>query len=60
MSSSRNNSEINPVLLALAVAHRVQRPYCIDDFTQACVEKGSNVAELTEAVHVPKAIREGA
>jgi alkylhydroperoxidase/carboxymuconolactone decarboxylase family protein len=47
-------------LVALAVAHTVQCPYCIDAFTQACLEKGSNLAEMTEAVHVVTAIRGGA
>ncbi len=47
-------------LIALAVAHAVQCPYCIDAFTQACLEKGSNLAEMTEAVHVATAIRGGA
>jgi 4-carboxymuconolactone decarboxylase len=47
-------------LIALAVAHTVQCPYCIDAFTQGCLEKGSNVAEMTEAIHVATAIRGGA
>jgi 4-carboxymuconolactone decarboxylase len=47
-------------LIALAVAHTVQCPYCIDAYTQACLEKGSNLAEMTEAVHVATAIRGGA
>jgi 4-carboxymuconolactone decarboxylase len=47
-------------LIALAVAHAVQCPYCIDAYTQACLEKGSNPAEMTEAVHVAVAIRGGA
>ena len=47
-------------LIALAVAHTVQCPYCIDAFTQACLEKGSDVAEMTEAIHVVTAIRGGA
>jgi alkylhydroperoxidase/carboxymuconolactone decarboxylase family protein len=47
-------------LIALAVAHAVQCPYCIDAFTQASLEKGSNVNEMTEAVHVAAAIRGGA
>jgi 4-carboxymuconolactone decarboxylase len=38
----------------------VQCPYCIDAYTQACLERGSNVAEMTEAVHVANAIRGGA
>ena len=47
-------------LIALAVAHAVQCPYCIDAFTQACLEKGSNLDQMTEAVHVASAIRGGA
>jgi len=47
-------------LIALAVAHAIQCPYCIDAYTQACLEKGSSVKEMTEAVHVTTAIRGGA
>ncbi|TLN13367.1 4-carboxymuconolactone decarboxylase [bacterium] len=47
-------------LIALAVAHAVQCPYCIDAYTRDCLEKGSNVAEMTEAVHVAAAIKGGA
>ncbi len=47
-------------LIALAVAHAVQCPYCIDAYTNACLEKGSNLEEMTEAVHVTNAIRGGA
>ena len=46
-------------LIALGVAHAVQCPYCIDAYTTACLEKGSNVEEMTEAVHVACAIRGG-
>ena len=53
-------TEREKALIGLAVAHTVQCPYCIDAFTQACLEKGSNVAEMTEAVHVVTAIRGGA
>jgi len=42
------------------VAHAVQCPYCIDAYTRACLEKGSNPGEMTEAVHVAAAIRGGA
>jgi alkylhydroperoxidase/carboxymuconolactone decarboxylase family protein len=45
---------------APTVAHTVQCPYCIDAYTQASLEKGSNVEEMTEAVHVACAIRGGA
>jgi len=53
-------TEREKVLIALAVAHAVQCPYCIDAFTQGCLEKGSNLAEMTEAIHVVTAIRGGA
>lgn len=53
-------SEREKALIALAVAHAVQCPYCIDAYTQACLEKGSNVEQMTEAVHVAAAIKGGA
>lgn len=53
-------SEREKSLIALAVAHAVQCPYCIDSYTKDCLEKGSNLAEMTEALHVVTAIRGGA
>jgi alkylhydroperoxidase/carboxymuconolactone decarboxylase family protein len=53
-------TEREKALIALAVAHTVQCPYCVDAYTQACLEKGSNIEEMTEAVHVACAIRGGA
>jgi alkylhydroperoxidase/carboxymuconolactone decarboxylase family protein len=53
-------SEREKSLIALAVAHAVQCPYCIDAYTQSCLEKGSNLEQMTEAVHVASAIRGGA
>ncbi|MCS6896566.1 MAG: arsenosugar biosynthesis-associated peroxidase-like protein [Nitrospira sp.] len=53
-------SEREKALIALAVAHAVQCPYCIDAYTQASLEKGSTIEEMTEAVHVACAIRGGA
>lgn len=47
-------------LIALAVAHTVQCPYCIDAYTQSCLQKGSDLDQMTEAVHVANAIRGGA
>ena len=47
-------------LIALAVAHAVQCPYCIDAYTQACLEQGANGEQMTEAVHVAAAVRGGA
>jgi 4-carboxymuconolactone decarboxylase len=53
-------TEREKALIALAVAHAVQCPYCIDAYTVACLEKGSNLDEMTEAIHVTNAIRGGA
>jgi alkylhydroperoxidase/carboxymuconolactone decarboxylase family protein len=47
-------------LIALAVAHTIQCPYCIDAYTQDTMEKGCDEAQLMEAVHVAAAIRGGA
>ncbi len=47
-------------LIALGVAHAVQCPYCIDAYTRSCLGQGSNLEEMTEAVHVANAIRGGA
>ena len=47
-------------LIALAVAHAVQCPYCIDAYTQDCQEKGADFEQMTEALHVAVAIRGGA
>ncbi len=48
------------VLIGLAVAHTVQCPYCIDAYTQSCLEEGMNLEHITEAVHVASAIKGGA
>jgi alkylhydroperoxidase/carboxymuconolactone decarboxylase family protein len=47
-------------LIALAVAHAVQCPYCIDAYTQESLKNGSDLEQMTEAVHVAAAIRGGA
>jgi alkylhydroperoxidase/carboxymuconolactone decarboxylase family protein len=47
-------------LIALAVAHTVQCPYCIDAYTVDSLEKGCDEEEMMEAVHVAAAIRGGA
>jgi alkylhydroperoxidase/carboxymuconolactone decarboxylase family protein len=47
-------------LIALAVAHAVQCPYCIDAYTQDSLSKGADLEQMTEAVHVAVAIRGGA
>lgn len=47
-------------LIALAVAHAVQCPYCIDAYSKGCLEAGADLDQMTEAVHVACALRGGA
>ncbi len=47
-------------LIALAVSHAVQCPYCIDAYTSDALAKGADLEQMTEAVHVACAIRGGA
>ena len=47
-------------LIALAVAHTVQCPYCIDAYSSDAYEKGYSEAQMMEAVHIAAAIKGGA
>lgn len=47
-------------LIALAVSHAVQCPYCIDAYSTDAFQKGWSEAQMMEAVHVAGAIRGGA
>jgi len=47
-------------LIALAVAHAVQCPYCIDAYTVDSLEKGADEEQMMEAIHVAGAIKGGA
>jgi alkylhydroperoxidase/carboxymuconolactone decarboxylase family protein len=47
-------------IIALAVAHAVQCPYCIDAYSRGALEQGADLDQMTEAVHVAAAIRGGA
>ena len=47
-------------LIALAVAHTEQCPYCIDAFTKDGLQRGVTKEEMMEAVHVAAAIKSGA
>lgn len=47
-------------LIALAVAHAVQCPYCIDAYSSDAYEKGWSESQMMEAVHVASAIKGGA
>ena len=47
-------------LIALAVAHAVQCPYCIDAYSNDAFEKGWSEGQMMEAVLVAAAIKGGA
>lgn len=47
-------------LIALAVAHTIQCPYCIDAYTGDGLQRGITKEEMMEALHVAGAIRGGA
>ena len=53
-------SEREKTLIALAVAHALQCPYCIDAFTKDSLSKGADEEQMMEAAHVASAIRGGA
>lgn len=46
-------------LIALAIAHSKQCPYCIDTYTTQCLETGANPEQMTEAVHVAASLEAG-
>ncbi len=47
-------------LIALAVAHAINCPYCMDAYTSTCLKKGADEEQMMEAVHVAAAIKGGA
>src|SRR5687768_18623390 len=47
-------------LIALAVAHAVQCPYCIHAYSEDALRKASTPDELAEAANVPWRFRGGA
>ncbi len=47
-------------LIALAVAHTVQCPYCIDAYSSDSLKNGADEEQMMEAVHVAAAIKSGA
>lgn len=53
-------SEKEKSLIALAVAHAIQCPYCIDAYSTDAFAKGWSEGQMMEAVHVAAAIRGGA
>lgn len=53
-------TEREKALIALAVSHTIQCPYCIDSFTSGALEKGADEEQMMEAIHVAGAVRGGA
>lgn len=47
-------------LIALAVSHAIQCPYCIDAYSSESLSNGADLEQMTEAIHVATAIRGGA
>ena len=47
-------------LIAVAVAHVTQCPYCIDSHTKLAVQKGASDEEVMEAIWVAAEMRAGA
>lgn len=47
-------------LIALAVAHTEQCPYCIDAYTMDTLQRGVTKEQMMEAIHVGAAIKSGA
>ncbi len=47
-------------LIALAVAHAISCPYCIDAYSSTCLSVGADEEQMMEAVHVAAAIKGGA
>ena len=52
-------SEREKALIALAVAHALKCPYCIDAYTTTCLEKGADEEQMSEAVHVAASMAAG-
>lgn len=53
-------SKREKALIALAVAHAIQCPYCIDAYTTESLEQGATEEQMMESLHVTAAIRGGA
>ncbi len=46
-------------LIALAVAHAMQCPYCIDAYTSESLKQGCDEEQMMEAVHVAATMKAG-
>ena len=52
-------SKREKALIALAISHFKQCPYCIDAFTTSSLEAGANPDQMTEAIHVAASMAAG-
>jgi len=52
-------TEREKALIALAVSHSLQCPYCIDAYSSTCLVKGADEEQMMEAIHVAAAIKSG-
>jgi alkylhydroperoxidase/carboxymuconolactone decarboxylase family protein len=52
-------SEREKSLIALAVAHALKCPYCIDAFSSDSLQKGADEEQMNEAVHVAAVMAAG-
>jgi len=52
-------SKREKALIALAISHYKQCPYCIDAYTTASLEAGANPDQMTEAIHVAASMAAG-
>jgi len=52
-------SKRDKALIALAISHFKQCPYCIDAYTTASLEAGANPEQMSEAVHVAASMAAG-
>jgi alkylhydroperoxidase/carboxymuconolactone decarboxylase family protein len=46
-------------LIALALSHALKCPYCIEAYTNSCLENGADPEQMTEAVHIAGAMQAG-
>jgi alkylhydroperoxidase/carboxymuconolactone decarboxylase family protein len=46
-------------LIALAVSHALQCPYCIDAYTSTAMKNGCDEEQMMEAVHVAASMKAG-
>ena len=51
--------EVTKQLIAVAVAHTTQCPYCIKGHTRAAVRKGASPEQIMEAIWVAAEMRAG-